>query len=295
MSTQSGSRPDPESIIFSVVVPVRDGSRFLKQALDSVTQQSLDAWECIIVDDGSLDDSYEIASEWARGQQNHVSLFRHPDQGTQGVAHSRNLGIRKARAPWIAFLDQDDLWQPEKLERQAEFVRDHPDLVAVGCQPDIRFEGVDRLQFLIDWQTMIESIDSSRAKNLQLEDFVAACPFCMSGVVAQKAILESAGGFDPSLPRTSDWLMWARLAAREPLGLLRARLVTYRVHGDNDLLNLRREPMGIVHALLQVHERLVDYLVQDRVLSRREATALIQDQFLRTGMVWHDTFASHDG
>jgi glycosyltransferase involved in cell wall biosynthesis len=214
---------------------------------------------------------------------------------TNGVAQTRNLGVSKARASWIAFLDQDDLWKPAKLERQAQFIHDNPELGAVGCFPEVQFEGVNRYQFIIDWQRMIESIDSRRSTNLRLEDFVAACPFCMSGVVARRSSLERAGGFDPSLPRTSDWLMWARLAAQEPLGLILDRLVIYRVHGDNDLLNLRREPMGMVRALLQVHERLVDCLVQDHALSRHEAAALIQDLFLKTGTAWHRTIASNDG
>jgi glycosyltransferase involved in cell wall biosynthesis len=294
VSTHLGSSSGPNSISFSVVVPVRDGSRFLKQALDSVTQQTLGAWECIIIDDGSLDDSHEIAVEWASSQTNSVRTFRHPEQPTKGPAQSRNLGIRQARAPWIAFLDQDDVWLPEKLERQAQFIRDNPEAVAVGCLPEIRFDGVDRLEFIIDWQTMIEAIDSSRARNLRLEDFVAGCPFCMSGVVAQKSALESVGGFEPSLPRTSDWLMWARLAAQAPLGLVRARLVTYRVHGDNDLLNLRSDPLGMVRALLDVHEHLADCLAKDRGLSRHEALALIQDKFLRMGTAWYSTIAADE-
>jgi glycosyltransferase involved in cell wall biosynthesis len=278
---------DPPPVQFSVVVPVYNGARFLGQALDSARRQTLSAWECIIVDDGSRDGSYEMALGWARCQSNSVKVLMHPDRCTRGVAESRNLGVRESAAPWIAFLDQDDLWSPTKLERQATYIREHPEVPAVGCVPQVLFDGVERLQLIDDWAAMVQSLDAKSAENLRLRDFVAVCPFCLSGVVARRSVLLAAGGFDPGLERTSDWLMWARLSVQAPLGMVRERLVVYRVHGRNEVLSVVSEPMGAARAMLEMHDHLADCLVMDQGMPRAEAARLIWGLLLETGPAWH--------
>jgi glycosyltransferase involved in cell wall biosynthesis len=105
----------------SCVVPVFNGERFLAEALESILAQTYPPTELIVVDDGSTDGSPQIVQ--AYGER--VVLLQ---QSNRGPAAARNRGIRAARGDLLAFLDADDLWRPEKLERQVAFLRAHPEV-----------------------------------------------------------------------------------------------------------------------------------------------------------------------
>src|SRR6185503_10895386 len=106
--------------LVSVIIPVYNGARYLRAALESVFAQTYRPFEVIVVDDGSIDDSGVIAQSFPD-----VSYMR---QENQGVAAARNHGIEAARGDFFAFLDQDDLWTPEKLKLQIEYLLNHQDL-----------------------------------------------------------------------------------------------------------------------------------------------------------------------
>ena len=109
--TQQDTRKPNQSV--SVVIPCYNGAKFIRQTLDSVLAQTVEPHEILVVDDGSTDESREIAQSYGPP----VRVIRQPNQG-ESVA--RNRGIEEARGDWIAFLDADDLWMPTKLERQIE-------------------------------------------------------------------------------------------------------------------------------------------------------------------------------
>lgn len=106
----------------SVVIPCYNGAEYLRAALDSVAAQTIQPLEVIVVDDGSTDNSVAVAREWNPS-------VRIVPQKNSGPSVARNRGIDEARGDWIAFLDADDLWKPEKLERQLAVIA--PDVVAV--------------------------------------------------------------------------------------------------------------------------------------------------------------------
>src|SRR6476619_4299573 len=109
-----------ENPLVSVIIPVYNGARYLRAALESVFAQSYCNFEVIVVDDGSVDDSGVIAQSFPE--------VRYINQTNQGVAAARNHGIEVARGEYFAFLDQDDLWTPEKLKLQIEYLLNHQDL-----------------------------------------------------------------------------------------------------------------------------------------------------------------------
>lgn len=106
--------------LVSVIIPVYNGARYLRTALESVFAQTYRPLEVIVVDDGSVDDSGVIAQSF--------DDVRYIHQANQGVAAARNHGIEAARGEFFAFLDQDDLWIPEKLKLQIAYLLSHPDL-----------------------------------------------------------------------------------------------------------------------------------------------------------------------
>src|SRR5438132_1599837 len=111
----------------SVVIPVYNGERYLADAIQSVRDQTYQNFEVIVVDDGSTDGSADVAQRFGEA-------IRYVHQANGGVCKARNAGIAAARGAYIAFLDQDDLWLPDKLAAQVTYLDSHPEVGAVYCQ-----------------------------------------------------------------------------------------------------------------------------------------------------------------
>ena len=109
----------------SVVVPTYNRAELLPRALDSIIGQTFSDWEIVLVDDGSIDGTSELAATYERQLG---SLFRFIRQDNQGSSAARNLGIDESRGEFVAFLDSDDEFFPTKLERQLELFRRRPKL-----------------------------------------------------------------------------------------------------------------------------------------------------------------------
>ena len=107
--------------LVSVIMPTYNASRFLEEAICSVANQSEENWELLVIDDCSADDSFDIAQRHA-ASDHRIQVLR--NNVNLGVAKTRNLGINLAKGEYIAFLDSDDVWHPEKLERQLKKMRD---------------------------------------------------------------------------------------------------------------------------------------------------------------------------
>jgi glycosyltransferase involved in cell wall biosynthesis len=194
----------------SVVVPCFNYGRFLGEALESVRVQTLREWECIVVDDGSTDDTAEIASSFAK-LDTRFCCIRQEQRGPSGA---RNAGLRKARAPFIQFLDADDLLEADKLLRHSRFLAEHPEFSMVygsmryftsGGTGQVQSRGRNRTQR--DWMTMWP--DTTEGFLLAL---VKGNTFPISAPLFRKAALDEVGYFDESLPSHEDWEFWLRFA-----------------------------------------------------------------------------------
>jgi glycosyltransferase involved in cell wall biosynthesis len=120
--------------LVSVVLIFLNEERFIEQAMQSVRDQRLTDWELILVDDGSTDRSTPIARDLAAGDER-IRYVEHPGHQNRGMSASRNLGVAHATAPYIAFLDADDMWEPEKLAEQVEVLESLPDVAMVIGAP----------------------------------------------------------------------------------------------------------------------------------------------------------------
>jgi glycosyltransferase involved in cell wall biosynthesis len=130
--------------LVSVVLPFLDESRFLESAVATVLAQEERRWELLLVDDGSTDGSGDLADRLAATEPSRARVLRHPGGVNRGLPASRNLGIRHARGEFVAFLDADDTWTPDKLTRQVAQLVEHP-AAGMACGPSLyRFLGSDR-------------------------------------------------------------------------------------------------------------------------------------------------------
>ncbi|MEM9563709.1 MAG: glycosyltransferase [Actinomycetota bacterium] len=130
--------------LVSVILPFLDERRFLADAVDTVLGQTLGSFELLLVDDGSTDGSGDLADELAAKDPDRILVLRHPGGGNEGLAASRNLGLAAARGGAIAFLDADDRWEPDKLERQLRYLAESPTAGMVAGPTRHRFVDGDR-------------------------------------------------------------------------------------------------------------------------------------------------------
>lgn len=108
----------------SVIMPVYNAERFLREAIDSVLTQSFENFELIALDDCSTDSSYEILCEYSE-KDDRVKVYK--NEVNKGVSYTRNYGVSKAKFPYVALIDSDDMWDKEKLRKQVELLSVYPD------------------------------------------------------------------------------------------------------------------------------------------------------------------------
>ena len=184
-----------EQPLVSVVMPVHNAESFLKQAIDSVLNQTYQNIELIMVDDCSKDASLRIMSEYAE-QDSRVQVIR--SDRNRGVACARNIGIQAAKGDYVAFLDSDDVWLPEKLEKQLRLLRDQNAEISY-CSVDFVDEKNQKLKsFLVP-------------KTTDYNEMLYRCVFICSTVVVEAKLLK-AHPFNPKFYH-EDLLLWIELLA----------------------------------------------------------------------------------
>jgi len=203
------------SPLVSVVIPNYNYGRYLAQAIESVLGQSYPNVEVLVVDDGSMDDSSAVLQRYAH----RVRWFQ---QQRQGVSAARNCGIRESRGEFIAFLDADDVWHPQKLARQMAQIT-HPAIGLVCCG----------LQ-CIDTEGRLLGISvAGRSGNVLKEIALLrwpGAPGLGSTAVIRKACFDRIGMFDVELSTSADWDLWRRLSCHYDTAMVHESLVSYRVH-----------------------------------------------------------------
>ena len=202
----SGQQP-----LVSVIIPVYNGARFLRAALESVFAQTYRPIEVIVVDDGSSDDSGAIAESFPE-----VHYIR---QENQGVAAARNNGIEVARGEFFAFLDQDDLWTPEKLKVQIEHLLSNPLLGYTLTHQQYFLEPGTPLPAWFR-KDLLSSVHTG---------------WVLGTLVVRRTTFEQVGGFATgySAANDSDWFFRAK-AADVPMEVVPELLLLKRIHESND-------------------------------------------------------------
>lgn len=204
--------------LVSVIIPVYNAERYLAEAVDSVLNQTYHPLEIIVVDDGSTDESANAAK-------------RHPEvryfyQANQGVSVARNTGLKAAHGEFIAFLDSDDLWVPDKLSVQITFLLEHPHIdYAIAHQ-----------RIVLETDTQIPPIFK---KELLETDHPGYVP---STLVARKTVFDQIGGFNPEIVNHGEDIEWFTRVkdAGFSMGIIEKCLLIRRMHNSN--LSLQSAP-----------------------------------------------------
>jgi glycosyltransferase involved in cell wall biosynthesis len=201
----------------SVVIPTYNAARYIEAAVDSVLGQTFRDVEILVVDDGSTDDTAAVLSRY--GQP-----VRYRWQENRGVSAARNRGIQESSGRYVAFLDADDTWFPEKLDRQIAALEASGQHRACYSAHVICTEALTPL-----------AVQRSVRRGSTLEDLLLRGNVVgnICTVLCDRSLFSIAGNFDVSLSQCADWDMWVRLATITEFLYLDEPLVTYRQHESN--------------------------------------------------------------
>ncbi len=203
----------------SVVIPTYNRQDFITQAIDSVSAQTYDDYEIIIVDDGSTDHTREILKPYLA-----KSNIRYFYQENLKQAAARNNGIRRSTGEYIAFLDSDDLWHPEKLALQVQVLEESPEIGMVYSNQDIMKNG-----FIVKKMKYPREILKSGCifEDLLLRRFYCSTP----GLLIRRSVLEDVGLFDESLQNAlEDWELTLRISQKYKVLCVDRPLFQRRLH-----------------------------------------------------------------
>lgn len=202
----------------SVIIPTYNRGWVLREAVESVLIQNYDDFELIVVNDGSTDDTRTILADY-----DGIAVLEQPNLG---VSAARNAGAAHAGGTLVAFLDSDDVWQPQKLSVQVDFFRENPG--ALICQTQET------------WVRNGRRVNAGKRHQKQsgmfFERSLELCLVSPSAVMMKKTFFEAMGGFDESLPACEDYDLWLRINAHYPIHLIDRPLIVKR-GGHQDQLS----------------------------------------------------------
>jgi len=226
--------------LVSIVIPVFNGGQFLRQTIDSALAQTYQPTEIIVVDDGSTDESPLIL----KGYESHIMVVT---QANAGVAAARNTGVSRSHGEWVAFLDQDDLWDARKLQVQLSHADENDDLI--HCN---RGE-IDSCGRIVRPYRMKPNHD----KTSRLADIILGHNISVCTAVVRRRALNAVGAFDPANRfGTDDWQLWLTLAATgHRFHYIDEVLSSYRRHLHNASLNVDSMVSGALYALKRTQEK----------------------------------------
>lgn len=260
--------------LVSAITIFLNGEKFIEEAIESVFAQTYDNWELLLVDDGSTDGSTAIAQRYAQQYPDKVRYLEHEGHQNRGMSATRNLGIRHAKGEYIALLDADDVWLPQKLERQVAILESHPEAKVVSSST----------QYWYSWTGKPEDAQRDYVRELKLPpnrlfeppklltlllERKALTPATCS-VLMRREIFDAIGGFEELFRGMfEDQAFFSKVYLKVPVFVESSYWDRYRQHPDSTCSIAQKE--GKFHRLkpnpiqLNFLNWLAEYLTQQGV------------------------------
>jgi glycosyltransferase involved in cell wall biosynthesis len=205
---------------FSVIIPTHNRAHLLCQAIQSVLNQTYEKFELIIVDDHSTDNTKELINLF-----NDTRIQYIKNNCKRGAAGARNAGILKAIGEWVAFLDDDDIWFPQKLEMQYNKIQNVGEIVG------LIYTGYAVYDF--DKKEEVKVITPEKEGWIQRDLLYTNCIGALCSVIIRKRLLNQVGGFDDNFPAYQDCDLYVRIAGLTEIAYIKDKLLHVRTSGND--------------------------------------------------------------
>lgn len=232
--------------LVSVVIPTHNRAHLIGRAIASVSGQTYGDLQILVVDDCSSDATGSVVASCGDPR---VEYYRHATN--LGGSAARNTGIRQARGEFVAFLDDDDEWLPDKIEKQLAVLAGNPAFGMVYCGRHYIDDGTGRV---------LKSVEATAHGTLYRALLRANCIGTTSAALIRRECLDLVGGFDETLPGCQDWDLWIRIAKHYPIGSVPEPLVRFHIHDIRMTSNLEAK----IRAKRMLLEKIRSELADDR-------------------------------
>jgi glycosyltransferase involved in cell wall biosynthesis len=229
----------------SVFIANFNYGRYIGKTLDSVLAQTYRDFEIVIVDDGSTDNSRDLLQDYQSRHPDKVRYSWHEGHINKGVTITSNVAIERSRGKYLAWTGSDDLWFPDKLEKQMLCFAANPDIGMVYSYANV----------IDEYDQPFPGLMGSDVSGNAFRKLLAGNVICASTVVIARDCLNKVGGFNESLVY-SDWELFIRIAAKCRIGFVAEPLASYRVHGGN--MSVHGQPLTKLARNLEVIDAVFD-------------------------------------
>lgn len=256
----------------SVVIPAYNAVRFVNATIDSVLSQTLQDFEILAVDDGSTDNTKEILETYG-------DKIRYLPKKNGGVSSARNFGIENAKGKYIAFLDADDVWMPEKLEKQVSLMETNEEL-------GLCYAATQKVDEELNYLSSIPANayeDYTESLLLNLNIVAGSC----SSAMVRREILAQTDGFDSRFTTYADWEFWLRLSLLTKFAPINEELVKYRIVKGSMSSKpevSKKDALGVLEKFFNLPNLPEKYkFLKDQVFSNQ--LMIVSGEFLHNGKV----------
>ena len=229
----------------SVIMPVYNSEKYLKEATDSILSQTYTDFEFIIIDDCSSDSSVKIIEEY---DDNRIVFIKNEEN--LGVAKTLNRGLSICKGEFIARMDSDDISLPERFEKQLKYLEENKNTAVVSC-------GV---QTFCDDKIISETGWSNSEPAKIKKDLFFSCAIAHPTVMMRASAIKEVGGYDPDYNGVEDYELWYRVSEKYDIASINDVLFKYRVH-ENQVS--RKPPARVIESLKNLKKRQIEMLRAD--------------------------------
>ena len=262
----------------SAIIPAYNSQDYILDAIHSIQNQTHPVDEIIVIDDGSTDHTQQIL-------QNQTSNIKYIKQGNQGPSVARNTGIKAAQGDWIAFLDADDQWTPDKIEKQLIILEKHPELHLIsGDMQEIGIANEIITQSVLAKHNQLRPFQNNQSLPIKnaLAELVNKNFIPTGTVLVKRSTLIEAGMFNKAIRFGEDLELWAKIASKHPITCLPEIFMLRRLHGQN--ATACTIPMLI--DLVKVMQSIRDYSSDILIAQNINADKLVANAWANLGY-WH--------
>jgi len=203
----------------SLIIPTFNREKLLNKTIESVLNQTVSIDEIIIIDDGSTDNTEEIVNNYK------TDTIKYIYQKNKGVSNARNHGIKIASNDWLCFLDSDDIWESNKLEKQIDFHKKNPHIL---------FSHTDELWIFND-KIINQKKHQLKPSGFCFEENISNTLIGASTLMIHKKVFDEVGYFDEELIACEDYDLWLRILTKYELGLINEKLIRKIAGHENQL------------------------------------------------------------